>query len=117
MDVVQYRDRRGREPVARYFVDLRRHGEAQAAATILRMLDLLAEHGAGLGMPLDRLIDRRARIYELRPGDHRIAYAEAGGELVLLHVWRKQTQKLDLQEAATARTRLNDWLERQGEGR
>lgn len=112
MEVVQYRDRRGREPVSRYFDGLRRHGEASAVATILRMLDLLAEHGAGLGLPLDRLIDRRARIYELRPGDHRIAYADTRGELVLLHAWRKQTQQLDRQEAAVALAHLNDWLER-----
>lgn len=81
-------------------------------ATMLRMVDLLGDHGAGLGMPFDRLIERSARIYELRPGDHRIAYVEAGGVLVLLHAWRKQTQQLDRQEAAVALGRLHDWLER-----
>ena len=112
MEVVYYRDRRGHAPVERYVRDLRRHGEARVTATILRMLDLLAEHGPGLGMPLDRLVDRHARVYELRPGNHRIAYAEVGGAVVLLHAWRKQGRRLDPQEAATARARLNDWNER-----
>lgn len=114
MKVVHYRDRRGREPVSRYLLELRRHGEASAAAALLRMIDLLVEHGPPLGMPLDRLIDRRARVYELRPGDHRVAYAEAGGEVVLLHAWRKRTQQLDRQELGIAVARLDDWLDRRG---
>ncbi len=59
-------------------------------------------------MPYARIIDRRERIYELRPRAHRIAYAEHGGAIYLLHAWRKQTRGLDPQEADTARRRVLD---------
>ena len=67
-------------------------------------------------MPHDRIIDRRERLYELRFGNHRCAYAEVRGVVVLLHAWRKQTQKLDQREEATALRRLRS-LDSQESGR
>ena len=111
-EVLNYEDRRGREPVDEYLAGLLRTGERTAAATLARHVALLEEHGANLGMPHARLIDRRLRLWELRPGDHRVAYAEHGDQIVLLHAWRKRSQKLDMRELRRARSTLADWMER-----
>lgn len=97
--VSYFRDDDGSVPVADYIVFLDRAGRSAEAARMLRDIDLLAEHGmAGaqqLGTQFSRIIDRDLRIWELRPGGHRIAYAAIGDELVLLHAWRKATGRLD----------------------
>jgi phage-related protein len=114
MPAVRYfRDARGDEPVGAYVDALARRGESVALATLLRHIELVAEFGTGLRLPNSRLIDRRERIYELRPGDHRIAYAEVGGEIVLLHAWRKRSQALDQNALSTARLRLRRFKEEQ----
>ncbi len=112
MEVRYYDDHRGREPVAEYIDMLAQAGETGTVATFFRMVDLLAEHGVNLGMPQSRLINRKERLYELRPRDHRVAYAEHRDEIVLLWAWRKQTRKLDRREAERALSRLADWRKR-----
>ena len=109
-----YGDRRGNAPVAAYLQRLRAVRPAEAAS-ILRYIDLLAEKGERLRMPYATMIDKELRLYELRPGNHRVAYALHHGDYVILHAWRKTTQKLDQREASTARKRLLDWRERHPE--
>lgn len=53
-------------------------------ATVERYIDLLEEHGPNLGMPIDRALDSTLGLYELRAGDHRIAYGEVGGAIYLV---------------------------------
>jgi phage-related protein len=87
------------------------------AAAIERYIVLLEELGAPLGEPFAKMIDRRARIFELRPGNHRVAYASHADTYVLLHAWRKRGQKLDAAALATARSRLDAWERRYPERR
>jgi phage-related protein len=103
-----YRDARGRRPVLEYIEDVRASRPAEAAS-IARYINLLDEHGSRLQMPFVALIDSRLRIFELRPGAHRVAFARHLGRYVLLHAWRKRTQRLDPREIALARSRLSDW--------
>lgn len=110
--VVFYRDRRGAEPARDYLLGLSREAERAAVARHVRLLAERGETFTALGMIYARLIDRRNRIYELRPGPHRIAYAEYTGTFVLLHAWRKQTQKLDRRALQVAQHRLYDWIAR-----
>jgi len=86
-EVVLYADSRGDEPVYDY-------------------------KGERLQDPFASAIDKKERIFELRPGNHRVAYALHQGTYVLLHAWRKQAQKLDEREAGKARRRLADWRRR-----
>ena len=116
-EVVYYETARGDEPVAEYVERLARSGSRRDVAAILDLIVELEERGSGLRMPDARIIDRSARIFELRPRSHRIAYAEVGGEYVLLHAWRKQSQRLDRRALATAQRRLEDWRERHGQER
>ncbi|MEX2031719.1 MAG: type II toxin-antitoxin system RelE/ParE family toxin [Dehalococcoidia bacterium] len=99
-------DARGRMPVREYLEALERHGEAGALATFGRVSALVMADGPAVGMPHTRLIDRRFRLHEMRFGSHRIAYVVHDGDLVLLHAWRKRSQKLDTSEAEVARRRL-----------
>jgi len=64
-----------------------------------------------LGLPHEVLILPRPGIRGLRPGDHRIAYVGHTGEIVLLHAWRKRTQKLDRQEARRAELNFYRYLD------
>ena len=111
-EVLNYEDRRGREPVDEYVAGLLRAGDRSGAATLARYVALLEEHGANLGMPHSRLIDRRERIWELRSGNHRVACAEHRNRIVLLGAWRKRSRKLDVSGMERARSRLADWRER-----
>jgi phage-related protein len=102
--IVEYhRDQAHREPVRDYIDGLRRAGDRSGAAGLERAARLLALHGPALRMPHARIIDRERRIYELRAGDHRAAYVQREGRFVLLHAWRKRTQRLDTREADRAR--------------
>jgi phage-related protein len=109
-EIVFFVDGRGREPVLEYIRQLGRVRPVEAAA-IERYIDRLADKGDRLGMPMARLIDRENRLFELRPGAHRVAYARAGDHYVLLHAWRKTSQKLDRQEAGIALSRLRRWAQ------
>ncbi len=103
-----YQDARGDEQVADYLFGLQRSGEKSVLVTFGRGLDLLGERGSDLGMPYSRIIDRAARMFELRFGDHRVAYVQRGDKIVLLHAWRKRSRKLDRREANRARARLEE---------
>jgi len=114
VEVVLYADSRGDEPVFEYIAKLGRSRVAEAAS-IERYIDLLESKGERLQYPFASSIDKKERIFELRPGNHRVAYALHQGKYVLLHAWRKQTQKLDERQAGTARRRLADWRRRHSE--
>ena len=106
MRIEFWADRRGREPVREYTEAIAAAGERSQVAAFRRLLGLLSKHGPAIGMPMARLINRRERVYELRFGDHRCAYVEDGDAIVLLHAWRKRTQKLDRREERRALQRL-----------
>jgi S-adenosylmethionine:diacylglycerol 3-amino-3-carboxypropyl transferase len=115
MQVVYYADEDESEPVAAYWEAVARAGESRVIATFEHRVGLLGVYGLGvlsLGSRFARVIDRRGPLYELRVGDHRVAFAEHAGTIVLLHAWRKRTQKLDERAAGRARTRLADWAGR-----
>lgn len=107
MRIEFWADGRGREPVREYIEAIAAAGERSQVAAFRRRLGMLSEHGPALGMPISRLINPRQRLYELRFGDHRCAYVEDGDAIVLLHAWRKRTQKLDVREERRALGRLS----------
>lgn len=110
LDLELYEDRRGREPVAEYIKELERRGRHAEIAAVFRYMELLRDAGPSLGMPYARLIDRIDRIYELRPGAHRVAFAIRDNSCLLLHAWRKRSQALDAAELEVSRRRLRGWL-------
>lgn len=107
-----YADRRGGKPVADYIRAVAAAGDASGAANSARTVGLLERLGPALGMPHSRIINRRERLYEIRFGDHRVAYIAHEGEIVLLHGWRKRSQRLDARAEATALRRAGEWRTR-----
>ena len=101
-----WRDHRGEAPVGEYIERAHRSGEHSATATMNRYVELLKENGPNLGMPQDRLLDGKVGLYELRAGNHRIAYGEAGGALWLLEAWRKTARLAPRNRVDRARRRL-----------
>lgn len=108
MEVRVYSDARGKEPVTDYLVKVGRAGERGAVATAERYIDLLETHGVNLGMPIDRPLDSSIGLYELRPGDHRIAYGEVREMIYLVGAWRKQARRAPRREVERARRILLD---------
>jgi phage-related protein len=103
-----YTDARGEAPAMQFLEALPIEERAVAA----RALRLLADAGVGLGMPHVRPIED---LWELRAGPNRLFYvAHTGRRFIVLHGYRKQSQKAPRQEIATARRRLQDFLSRGG---
>lgn len=105
-NVVLHSDPRGRSRVEDYIRGLHRAGDRSAVATLQRYIDLLEENGPDLGMPQDRALDRRVGLYELRAGNHRVAYGVANGTIYLLDAWRKQGRRAPMQNVERTRRTL-----------
>jgi phage-related protein len=102
-----YLDARGKNPVLEFINSL----APKERAVVLRVIDLLEEYGTALRMPHARPV---GDLWELRAGAGRIFYvAIHKRRLLLLHGYRKQSQKAPQQEIEMARRRLYDFLERE----
>ena len=105
-----FQDDDGSEPVLEYIRALAASSRKakREAATIERTILLLekATPAELVTQRLARLIDADSRIWELRPGRHRVAMAVVDGVYVLLHAWRKTTPKLSRRELSRSRARL-----------
>lgn len=103
--VVFYKDSRGRSPIAEYLNGLPVSEQAVAAEAFR----LLQEFGISLGMPHAKHIN--GKLWELRPGANRFFYfVYVGRQFVVLHAYRKQSQKTPPQELALAERRLAEVL-------
>ncbi len=103
-----YTDARGRSPALEFLDALPLHERGTAA----RVLDLLAEYGVHLAMPHVRPVDD---LWELRAGPNRLFYVvRTGRRFIILHGYRKQSQKAPRGEIETARRRLDDYVSRGG---
>lgn len=101
-----YKDAQGRVPAREFLQTL----SPKEYAALLRTIDLLQEMGIALQMPHARRVDE---LWELRAGPGRLFYfAYAGRQLIILHGYRKKTQKTPARELATAKRRWIDFLER-----
>jgi phage-related protein len=102
-----YTDARGNSPVVKFLASL----PPQERAKIARVLNLLQEFGPLLGMPHARPV---GDLWELRTGAGRLFYfAYTGRRFIILHGYRKQSQKTPKREIETAMRRWADFLERE----
>lgn len=101
-----YQDHRGQSPVLDFINGL----PAQDRARIDLAIRLLKEFGTELGMPHAQPL--RDRIWELRPGSIRLLYfAYINRQFVILHSFRKTTQRTPDREIETAVRRMKEILE------
>jgi phage-related protein len=109
--IVAYQDEQTRQPVNDFIASLPQKDQARIYWT----LDLLREFGLDLKTPYARPV--HGKLWELRVQSgrdiYRILYfAHTGQRFVLLHGFRKKTQKTPRNELDIAERRLNDVLAR-----
>jgi len=105
-----YVDGRGRCPIAE-FLDTLPKAERVEARNALR---LLLEFGTLLSMPHARPLTGHRKLWELRVGPNRLLYfAFTDRRFVILHGFRKRSQKTPSREIETAERRMIELLERE----
>lgn len=77
-------------------------------------IDLLQQKGTKLPNTISKHIEND--LWELRPGKNRVLYFYYNNrKFVLLHSFRKKTQKIPKREVIKARKEIKDYIERYGE--
>jgi phage-related protein len=106
-----YTDVRGRRPAWEFVQAL----PAKEYAAMLRALDLLQEFGVCLKMPHVAPVEKG--LWELRAEAGRLFYfAHTGRRFIILHGYRKKSQKAPRREIEMALRRWDDLLRREHEG-
>ena len=78
---------------------------------IARCIELLQENGTNL--PIQIVKHLEDEIWELRPGDNRVLFFYFDqGTYILLHHFRKKTQKTPPREIARAKSEMKDYIAR-----
>ena len=103
-----YTDHRGQSPVAEFLGTMpeRERAEARNAFRLLR------EFGIVLGMPHAKPVTGHRKLWELRAGPVRLFYfAHTGRRFVILHAFRKKSQKTPTREIGIAERRMSEVIE------
>lgn len=80
---------------------------------IMRYIQFLSDYGTRLGEEVTKQVD--GDIWELRPGNNRVFFFYfENNTFVLLHCFRKKTNKTPRREIERARTEMADWRRRKG---
>jgi phage-related protein len=109
--VAYYKDESGNLPVEQFVDEL----DASARAKIDRHLDWLKQFGVDLDMPQAKHL--KGKLWELRPGDCRVLYYLAENQrFILLHAFRKTTDKTPKGEMVIAENRMEDHESRTKKG-
>ncbi len=105
-DIRFYEDQRGKSPVLDFLNKL----SASDRAKVNNALRLLEEFGSMLSMPHARHME--GRLWELRSGSNRLFYFLYMDNLfVIVHGFRKRTNKTPEKEINTAQRRMKRLLE------
>ena len=103
MQLIYFKTARGDEPV-RDYIDSLSPSEQEA---IEALLTELCQKGY-LPPPFSRKLKGVEKLWELRPGKHRVIYFYyQGNKAVLLHAFKKQSQKTPEKEINVAQQRMN----------
>jgi len=116
-EVEIYSDRRGCEPITELLRDLRERSKTSKEdkiryEKIFTYIRVLEEHGTRAGLPYVKHIGDG--IWELRPANDRILffYFKDDKTFVLLHQFKKKTQKTPIKEINQAKRNMKDHIER-----
>ena len=105
-NIVFYKDRRGKCPPLEFIEELPMTEQAK----IRNALRLLQEFGTNLCMPHAKPI--QGKLWELRPGGIRLFYfAYIEQQFVILHGYRKQSQKAPGGEIEIALRRMQELMD------
>lgn len=113
-EIIFYRDKRGKEPVYDYLKDLQKDNSKDGRIRFNKANDYiqaLSCYCTNLGDNYFKHLD--GDIWELRPVGDRILFAAwVNGSFVLLHHFKKKTQKTPRREIEKAKRELEDFIER-----
>jgi len=105
-NIVFYVDHRGKCPPREFIEEL----PVMEQAKIRNVLRLLQEFGSNLSMPHAKQI--KGKLWELRPGGVRLFYfAYIEQQFVILHGYRKQSQKAPDREIEIAMRRMQELMD------
>jgi phage-related protein len=103
-----YADVRGKSSVLEFINEL----PVEDQAKVRKDLRLLRQFGVELSMPYAKPLSGHKPLWELRPGAIRLIYfAYTNRRFILLHAFRKKSQKTPAREIATAERRMAEFLE------
>lgn len=111
-----YENSHGEEPVKDFLMELQHKRDTDKSARILvdkilTYIRVLQEYGTRAGMPYMRHLD--GDIWELRPQPERVLFFSCdGNKFILLHHFRKKTQKTPKKEIDCAKRRAQDYKNR-----
>lgn len=118
-NVIFYEDTHGHSDLLGFMEDLERRARNSKDARIqyrqmVLYIQLLQNSGTRLNENITKHLDDD--IWELRPGDNRVLYFYYRNDtFVLLHQFRKRTQKTPRREIVRAKAERDDYLARQEE--
>ena len=113
-----YRTAQGFSDIEVFLDDLEKHAATNKNARIqhkqvAQYIQFLADHGTRLGENITKHLDDD--IWELRPGNNRVLFFYFKDDtFVLLHHFRKKTQKTPKREIDKAKSERDDWVSRKG---
>jgi phage-related protein len=112
-EVIFYEDDRGYSSVKEFLDDLdakaKKSKQAkQLLSKFILYIEILEKTGTFSGLPYTKYIGNG--VWELRPKDHRVFFfGWEGNQIVLLHTFRKSTQKTPHKEIEKAEKEMADW--------
>ena len=113
-----YRNVRGECDIEEFLEGLSQKAENNKDARIqykqaIQYIQFLEDYGTKLGENVTKHLDED--IWELRPGNNRVLFFFFKDDTyVLLHHFRKKTQKTPRREIERAKTERDDWISRKG---
>ena len=115
-EIIFYEDKKGNSPVYDYICELESKNDKISRIYLKRIrqnINMLKENGTRSSENFVKHIE--GEIWELRPVPNRILFAAwIENSFVLLHHFRKDTQKTPRNEIEKAKRELKDYKERNG---
>lgn len=109
-----YEDNKGQSQIVNWIKELDSNPTKENKSTLKKLyyqMERLEYDGTFIGEPLVKQIE--GKIWELRPIPNRVFFATLeDNQLILLHQFRKKSQKTPKREIEQAKRELADWLER-----
>ena len=117
--IILYRTANGKTPVKEYLEKLSKESKEKEIAQIKLYIDRLKEDGMSVNHKFPETIRReKGDVYALRPGSNRVFFFYyCGNEIVLLHAYKKQSQKAPQKELKKAEKEMKDYIERNKNGK
>ncbi len=111
--ILLYEDARGNSPLANFIAELDRKAPTdKAARNLLKKfyysVELLRQNGTRCGEKFTKQID--GKLWELRPDDYRVFFFMwNGNHIVLLHGFRKTSNRTPNLEIEKAKQEMESW--------